>query len=82
MTDAVQDRRSSDVNYVKLEARIERLEEKHDDIVKVIEKLATKVDALSSSIQKASWVIVGGGGVVYFLMSGKLPHILALGGAQ
>jgi outer membrane murein-binding lipoprotein Lpp len=74
------DRRSADVNLIKLQARVERLEEKHDDATKAIEKLASKVDMLGDSIKKASWIVVGGAGVLYFLISGQLPKLIGLGG--
>ena len=74
------DRRAVDPNLIKLEARVLRLEEKHDDAIAVIKKLTEKVDALGQSIQRASWIVVGGGGVLYFLISGQLPKILGLAG--
>jgi len=42
---AVENKHNSEVNFVKLESRVLRLEEKHDESTRVIEKLASKVDA-------------------------------------
>jgi hypothetical protein len=67
-------------SFVELKSRVSRLEEKHDDAIAVIKKLTEKVDALGQSIQRASWIVVGGGGVLYFLISGQLPKILGLAG--
>ena len=80
----VERRTSIDVaSFVELKSRVSRLEEKHDEAIGVIRKLTEKVDALGQSIQRASWIVVGGGGVLYFLISGQLPKLLGLaGGAQ
>ena len=64
--------------HVRLEARIDRLEEKHTDTVVAIEKLTAKVDDLGLAIRRASWVIVGGGSATYFLMSGQLAQLLGI----
>lgn len=64
-------------DFVELKGRVNRLEEKYDDLVKVLDKLATKVDNLGLQIQKASFTIIGGAGVIAFLMSGALGHILS-----
>ncbi len=75
------DNPKSGFGLIKLEARVSRLEEKHDEATKAIEKLADKVDALAESIKRASWIVVGGGGVLYFLISGQLPKIIGMAGA-
>ncbi len=61
--------------------RIKRIEEKHDEAIRAIEKLSSRVESLGETIKRAVYVGVGGGGVIYFLASGMLPKILATGGA-
>lgn len=70
----------NDANFIRLEGRVRRLEEKHDEALEAIRALTAKVDDLSQNVRKAAWILVGGGGVIYFLISGNLQSILKLGG--
>jgi hypothetical protein len=70
----------NDAEFIRLESRVKRLEEKHDEALGAIKALTAKVDDLSKSVQKAAWVLVGGGGAVYFLISGNLQSILGMAG--
>ena len=70
-----------DIYQRDTEHRFKRIEEKHDDAIKAIDKLSSKVEALGESIKRAAYIGVGGGGVIYFLASGLLPKIIAAGGA-
>jgi hypothetical protein len=85
-SDSVDEKDSADIRH-KLEIyqrdtehRFLRIEEKHDDAIKAIDKLSSKVEALGESIKRAAYIGVGGGGVIYFLSSGLLPKIITAGG--
>jgi hypothetical protein len=74
-------RHKVEIYQKEVDHRIRRIEEKHDDAIKAIDKLSSRVESLGETIKRAVYVGVGGGGVIYFLASGMLPKILAAGGS-
>jgi hypothetical protein len=81
-------RRSDDIKFIEINHRIEKVTDKvnelhsnHTEHKKELSDLSQAVSKLSNTINRAIWIIVGGGAVIAFLSSGQFTQTVNTGAA-
>jgi hypothetical protein len=66
---------------MKIDHRIEKLEEKHVEFAAELKEIATNLKGLSTNVNRAAWILIGGFAVVSFLTSGSFGKAFQVGEA-
>lgn len=82
------ERRADDVKLIELNHRIDKLADKvtslhenHTEHKKELSDLSQAVSKLSNTINRAIWLLIGGGAVIAFLSSGQFTQTVKTGTA-